>query len=402
MSNGNGQTPTTSPRESGPPLAMGAWTWTPEQVDLIKRTCVPGGELPPTDAFAVFLHTCKATGLDPLLREAYLIKRGTWDRDRGVMVYSWQTMVGRDGYLAAAHRTRELRGIETTVYPEDHAQRPTHATCKVWRADWQGPVVVTVAFAEYVECKKDGAPTRMWATKPRTMIAKVAESHALRRAFSLHGTYAPEELPSEDALAPSPERTAIDAVVTPPALPPPADPAVSALYRTLVAGLRGVSSRPHLLRHIHKHRAEWRALDPSEQSALRSVLVEVVRREGFESVADAITAAEALAAQDAAEGSQAAPPDDPPPREPGDEEAARMEAQVAALLARKREELAEVKTLPDLLRFYAANCDGRSGLPPAEVLALSADLVRRARERPFGLAGEPGLRRLAREAGLLS
>jgi len=164
--------------------------WTQEQVDLIKRTCVPSGEAPPNDAFAVFLHVCKQTGLDPMLREAWLISRRAKDA-RGNWVNTWQTMAGRDGYLAAAHRTGELRGITTRVYPEDASKPPTHATCIVHRAGWTAPVEVTVAFREYA------SQGPLWQGKPRTMIAKVAESHALRRAFSLHGTYSPEELPDD-------------------------------------------------------------------------------------------------------------------------------------------------------------------------------------------------------------
>jgi phage recombination protein Bet len=170
--------------------------WTREQMDLIKRTCVPAGDAPSDDAFAVFLHVCQRTGLDPMLREAWLISRRS-KTPRGDWITTWQTMAGRDGYLAAAHRTGEFRGIQTETWPADKRQAPTHATCTVWRAGWAAPVICTVAFAEYA------ADSPLWRGKPHTMIAKVAESHALRRAFSLHGTYTPEEMP-DDAPAPRP------------------------------------------------------------------------------------------------------------------------------------------------------------------------------------------------------
>jgi len=51
-----------------------------------------------------------------------------------------------------------------------------------------------VRYSEYVQTKKDGEPTKFWASKPNTMIKKVAESQALRTAFNISGVYAPEEL----------------------------------------------------------------------------------------------------------------------------------------------------------------------------------------------------------------
>jgi phage recombination protein Bet len=198
-------------------LAPAAPEWTREQKELIKRTCVPVGEAPSDDAFAVFLHVCQRTGLDPMLHEAWLISRRSKDA-RGNWSSTWQTMAGRDGYLAAAHRTGELRGIQTMVFPEDAAKPPTHATCSVWRANWSAPVVCTVAFSEYA------SDSPLWRGKPRTMIAKVAESHALRRAFSLHGTYTPEEMPDDAPALPAPRPLAeVLPTVRPAALPAASD-----------------------------------------------------------------------------------------------------------------------------------------------------------------------------------
>lgn len=178
------------------PTQVGPADWE-RKLELVKRT-VCGGQVPPDDAFELFLHVCRRSGLDPLMREAWLVERqGTW-----------QPMAARDGYLAAAHRSGLLSGIQTVVYPEDASKPPTHATCTVWRRDWTAPVIVTVAFREYTT----GRST--WSSKPRTMIGKVAEAHALRRAFSLHGTFTPDELPETDA-ARGNGRPAIDAKATP-------------------------------------------------------------------------------------------------------------------------------------------------------------------------------------------
>lgn len=195
--------------------------WTPEIVAAIKRTCVPGGALPPDAEFSMFLAYCKATGLNPVAKEAYLNERRSKDFS-GNWRSSWQIMVARDGYLSAAHRSGRFAGMETRVFPEDPTTTPTHATCRVWRKDWQHPIEVTVSFSEYVEYK-DGKPTKMWAGKPRTMIGKVAESQALRRAFGLHGSYSEEELQDEAAGQVSdPQSPALSGDSPAPALPAPA------------------------------------------------------------------------------------------------------------------------------------------------------------------------------------
>jgi hypothetical protein len=57
------------------------------------------------------------------------------------------------------------------------------------------PFEVEVALEEYQRKYGDSVPLefRIWETKPRTMIQKVAESQALRKAFSAFGLYSPEE-----------------------------------------------------------------------------------------------------------------------------------------------------------------------------------------------------------------
>lgn len=48
-----------------------------------------------------------------------------------------------------------------------------------------------------------------WAGKPATMIQKVAEAHAFRKAFPMvmSGLYTPEELPDEQEQRPTPSTT---------------------------------------------------------------------------------------------------------------------------------------------------------------------------------------------------
>jgi len=61
------------------------------------------------------------------------------------------------------------------------------AQAKVYRKDMGHPIKVRVVYSEYVQRKKDGTVTQFWAKMPITMLEKVAESQALRKAFNIRG-----------------------------------------------------------------------------------------------------------------------------------------------------------------------------------------------------------------------
>jgi hypothetical protein len=112
-------------------------------------------------------------------------------------------MVGRDGFLSIAHRTNQFAGIETTAGIREVPQlvdgqwklkQQLVAECSVWRKDSIKPYTVQVSYNEYCQKTAEGKPTKFWLEKPETMLKKVAESQALRKAFNIHGVYSPEEM----------------------------------------------------------------------------------------------------------------------------------------------------------------------------------------------------------------
>ena len=127
---------------------------------------------------------------DPFLREIWLIP--------GVGV-----IVGHAGHLLIAHRSDNFAGMETQSYNADRTPfngegSPAYATCKVWLNDPEHCVSRTVYFSNfYKPAKKEGALSN-WDKMPPFMLEKVAEVHALRRAFSIKGIYNPEELGYDD------------------------------------------------------------------------------------------------------------------------------------------------------------------------------------------------------------
>lgn len=159
-------------------------TWTDEDKKLIKETVAKGT----TDSeFKLFLYTAMKYALDPLVKQVWCVK---YDEKAPAAIFT-----GRDGFLSIAHRSGQFDGMETEAIRE--GGKLIGARCKVWRKDMSHPFVVEVPLGEYNTGKSN------WAKMPETMIKKVAESQALRRAFDISGIYAPEEIDTEQLSPPN-------------------------------------------------------------------------------------------------------------------------------------------------------------------------------------------------------
>jgi phage recombination protein Bet len=106
-------------------------------------------------------------------------------------------MVGRDGMLAIAHRSKQFDGMTSGVnYVKDKEGReiPVTAWCEIWRKDMAHSFKTEVRFDEYVQPIPKSGYKGLWQTKPSVMLIKVAESVCLRKAFSVSGVYDPDEI----------------------------------------------------------------------------------------------------------------------------------------------------------------------------------------------------------------
>lgn len=140
---------------------------------------------------AMFINLCKFQGLNPWLREAYLIKYGN----------SPATLVtGKEAFMKRAERHPQYDGFKAgiilvrnneVIYTEGMLALPDDEIvggwAEVYRKDRSVPYRSEASIAEYAGKKKDGTMNGQWQSKPATMIRKVALVQALREAF-------PEEL----------------------------------------------------------------------------------------------------------------------------------------------------------------------------------------------------------------
>lgn len=179
-----------------------------DQLDLIKRTVCQGST---NDELQLFMYQVQKTGLDPLAKQIYAIKR--WNSELKREVMGIQTSI--DGFRLIAERSGKYAGqlgpfwcgedgVWLDVWTSDGP--PAASKVAVLRHDFNEPCWGVARFAGYAQNKKGGGLSFMWASKGDIMIAKCAESLALRKAFpqELSGLYTSDEM---DQATNKPEQT---------------------------------------------------------------------------------------------------------------------------------------------------------------------------------------------------
>jgi len=173
----------------------------------IVRKFLVAGSGPVTEKEIVqFMTLCKYQGLNPFLRDCYLVKYGS---EQAAIITS------KDFFLKRARSAQDLEGYRAGVIvsrdgqiEETEGLVPQGAEllggwAEIYVKGWKFPVKIQVSFNEYVGRKRDGSPNQMWKTKPGTMIRKVALVQALRESFPglYGGLYSPEEINTVDQSA---------------------------------------------------------------------------------------------------------------------------------------------------------------------------------------------------------
>ena len=174
--------------------------YTTEQVDLIKRNICKGAS---DDELSLFIQQCARTGLDPFTRQIYSLERKTKNGEQWETVR--QTLISIDGQRLVAERTGKYEGQAGPYWcGEDGVwkdvwllQKPPLASkVGVYKNGFKEPLWGVATYKEYVQLTKQQTPNAMWTKFPSTMLAKCAESLALRKAFpmELSGLYTTEEM----------------------------------------------------------------------------------------------------------------------------------------------------------------------------------------------------------------
>lgn len=174
--------------------------FTADKVALIKRMIAPNAN---ADELSLFVQVCQKTGLDPFARQIYCIHRG------GKM--GIQTSI--DGFRLIAERNGHYAGQlgplwcgEDGEWKDVWLSSKAPAACKVavLRDDFKEPLWAVANHAFYVQ----GGP--MWQKGAAHMLAKCAESLALRKAFpqELSGLYTGDEMEQAEATYTPPKERA--------------------------------------------------------------------------------------------------------------------------------------------------------------------------------------------------
>lgn len=185
---------------------------------IVRKYLVQGKrELVEETEIVMFMQLCRYQGLNPFLRDAYLIKYSS--NEPATVV------VGKDTFTKRAGAIRECGGFNAGVIvatKENGKQTITKRTGSMvypgeelvggwghaYRKGWKEPIEIEVSLKEYMRWhkRKDGVlePTRSWREMPATMIRKVALVQVLRETFAEHyaNMYSAEEMPVEPSELP--------------------------------------------------------------------------------------------------------------------------------------------------------------------------------------------------------
>jgi phage recombination protein Bet len=176
--------------------------------DIVRRYLVSGDPSKVTEQeVMMFIQMCRYQGLNPFLREAYLIKFGN----------APATMVtGKDTFVKRAAKSKLCTGYEAGVIVQKEDETVEYRKgalvlpketlvggwARIYRKDWKVPMEITVGLEEYQRYNNKGDLMINWQKMPATMIRKVALVQALREAIpeEFGGLYSPEEMPIDDSV----------------------------------------------------------------------------------------------------------------------------------------------------------------------------------------------------------
>lgn len=170
--------------------------WTPDEIDTIKKTVAKDAN---NEELKMFLSLAAGYGLNPLAHEIWF----TLMRGRPTII------TARDGYLKIALNDKHFRGIQSdAVYAGDKFLKDEAGVHHVYNLTNRGKIVGAYAIVYrddrdvpayfFAPMQDYNRNAEVWRSYPHTMIIKVAEAAALKRAFAINGMVTQEEIGYEN------------------------------------------------------------------------------------------------------------------------------------------------------------------------------------------------------------
>lgn len=169
---------------------LGLCDFPQEKLKLLKDTVCKGAT---DNELQLFLHVCIKTGLDPFMKQIYSIRRRSKDKF-GNWIESQTIQTSIDGFRLIAERTKKYSPGKECTYCYDEKNNLISATSYIKKMTIDGTwhdVSATCFLSEY---KPSNAS--FWDRMPHVMLAKCAETAALRKAFpaEMSGVYSDDEM----------------------------------------------------------------------------------------------------------------------------------------------------------------------------------------------------------------
>lgn len=220
-----------------PPGSSGYMAFKPFEIDaelrtLLKKMYAPQGC---TDLeLDFFFAYCLRTGLDPVLKQAYLVKRSVQVKTaQGEQwVDKWEPMSSEAGMAAKADGLPDFRGMldgvvyENDVFEMDNvAQTVVHksahpskrgkmvgAWAHVQREGRKVPITF-LTLGERIQTKRDGTPTQFWAKMAPGQLLKCCRAEQWRQGWPniFGGQYVAEEMSTHEEIDVTPPGSGADA-----------------------------------------------------------------------------------------------------------------------------------------------------------------------------------------------
>lgn len=162
--------------------------FTPEQVMLIKATVAKGTN---DNELAYFLSVAKSVNLNPMLKQIWCYK----DNKGNLLMFA-----GKDGFLAIAQRDARWNGITSAYVCENdnfELDIPNGTVKHTNNGKDRGAIIGAYAIVkpkgcelatiEWADIATYDKKQFVWSSHKGDMIMKVAEIHALKKAFGISG-----------------------------------------------------------------------------------------------------------------------------------------------------------------------------------------------------------------------